>query len=159
MLTGMTPTEWPVSSRRAEALHRLAKKQGDPTAKDGVVGAFCSTYSVEDAITEFLPDVYEKCDDGRYTFKGGSTTGGLVLYDNGLFAYSHHGTDPQAESYATLLILSVFTYLAIRMTPPRLAPPSSRLPSFVAMADEALQIPEVREELARKRLQKDQRAV
>ena len=29
---------------------------------------------------------------------------------------------PQAESYATLLILSVFTYLAIRMTPPRLVP-------------------------------------
>ena len=148
------PTEWPVSSRRAEALHRLAKKQGDPTAKDGVVGAFCSTYSVEDAIAEFLPDVYEKCDDGRYTFKGGSTTGGLVLYDNGLFAYSHHGTDPASGKLCNAFDLVRIHLFGNEDDAAAPGTPSSRLPSFVAMADEALQIPEVREELARKRLQK-----
>lgn len=31
---------------------------------------------------------------GRFTFTGGSTTGGAVLYDNGKFLYSHHATDP-----------------------------------------------------------------
>ena len=148
------PAEWPVSSRRAEALHRLAKKQGDPTAKDGVVGAFCSTYSVEDAIEEFLPDVYEKCDDGRYTFKGGSTTGGLVLYDNGLFAYSHHGTDPASGKLCNAFDLVRIHLFGNQDDAAAPGTPSSRLPSFVAMADEALQIPEVREELARKRLQK-----
>jgi putative DNA primase/helicase len=32
--------------------------------------------------------------NGRYTFIEGSTTGGLILYENDKFAYSHHGTDP-----------------------------------------------------------------
>lgn len=31
--------------------------------------------------------------DDRYTFVGGSTTGGLVVYD-GKYAFSHHATDP-----------------------------------------------------------------
>ena len=50
------PTQWPVSSRKSGTIRRLADKQGDPTAKDGIVGAFCRTYSVEDAIETFLPD-------------------------------------------------------------------------------------------------------
>lgn len=88
------PTQWPVSSRKAGAIRRLAEKQGDPTAKDGIVGAFCRTYSVEDAIDTFLSDTYKKGDGGRYTYTGGSTSGGLVVYDDGKFAYSHHSTDP-----------------------------------------------------------------
>ena len=88
------PTQWPVSSRKSGTIRRLADKQGDPTAKDGIVGAFCRTYSVEDAIEAFLPDVYIKGENGRYTYKGGSTSGGLVIYEDGRFAYSHHSTDP-----------------------------------------------------------------
>lgn len=88
------PTQWPVSSRRSGAMQRLADKQGDPTAKDGIVGAFCRVYSVEDAIETFLPDTYRKGEGGRYTYTGGSTSGGLVIYDEGKFAYSHHSTDP-----------------------------------------------------------------
>ena len=38
------PTQWPVSSRKSGTIRRLADKQGDPTAKDGIVGAFCRTY-------------------------------------------------------------------------------------------------------------------
>ena len=88
------PTQWPVSSRRSGAMQRLADKQGDPTAKDGIVGAFCRVYSVEDAIETFLPDTYRKGEGGRYTYTRGSTSGGLVIYDEGKFAYSHHSTDP-----------------------------------------------------------------
>ena len=88
------PTQWPVSSRKSGTIRRLADKQGDPTAKDGIVGAFCRTYSVEDAIEAFLPDVSIKGENGRYTYKGGSTSGSLVIYEDGRFAYSHHSTDP-----------------------------------------------------------------
>lgn len=88
------PTQWPVSSRKSGAIRRLAEKQGDPTAKDGIVGAFCRLYSIEDAIDTFLSDTYKKGDGGRYTYTGGSTSGGLVVYDDGKFAYSHHSTDP-----------------------------------------------------------------
>ena len=148
------PTEWPTSSRRAEALHRLAKKQGNPLEKDGVIGAFCRVYSIEDAIETFLPDVYDKCDDGRYTFKGGSTTGGLVLYDQGTFAYSHHGTDPASGKLCNafdLVRLHLFTHLDDQATP---GTPSSRMPSYLAMLEEAIKIPEVREELAKANFEK-----
>lgn len=47
------PTQWPVSSRKTGTMRRLAEKQGDPTAKDGIVGAFCRIYSIEDAIDTF----------------------------------------------------------------------------------------------------------
>lgn len=148
------PTEWPTSSRRAEALHRLAKKQGNPLEKDGVIGAFCRVYSIEDAIETFLPDVYDKCDDGRYTFKGGSTTGGLVLYDQGTFAYSHHGTDPASGKLCNafdLVRLHLFTHLDDQAAP---GTPSSRMPSYLAMLEEAIKIPEVREELAKANFEK-----
>ena len=74
---------------------RLAAKQGDPEAKHGVVGAFCRVYDVPAAMDKFLPGVYEETDTpGRYTFTGGTTTGGAVLYDGGKFLYSYHATDP-----------------------------------------------------------------
>ena len=85
---------WPACPGAA-APARLAAKQGDPEAKHGVVGAFCRVYDVPAAMDKFLPGVYEETDTpGRYTFTGGSTTGGAVLYDGGKFLYSHHATDP-----------------------------------------------------------------
>lgn len=52
-----------------------------------------------ETISEYLALPKSKQDDlkdvgGRYTFTGGSTTGGAVLYDDGKFLYSHHATDP-----------------------------------------------------------------
>ena len=71
-----------------------AKTQEDPLAKTGIIGAFCRTYTIEEAIDKFLPDIYLPCDvPGRYTYALGTTAGGVVLYDN-VFSYSHHSTDP-----------------------------------------------------------------
>lgn len=85
---------WPVSRRVDAGIQRELKKQGDPIEKGGVVGAFCRTYSIEQAIETFLADVYEPCGvESRFTFKEGSTAAGLVVYDD-KFAYSHHSTDP-----------------------------------------------------------------
>lgn len=91
---------WPLGSREGEVWRGDAKKQGDPTAKPGAVGLFCRTYDVPEAIDAFLSDVYEECDEQsgytRYTYVGGSTSGGAVLYDGDgdSFLYSHHATDP-----------------------------------------------------------------
>jgi predicted P-loop ATPase len=72
-----------------------AKKQGNPLAKSGLIGAFCRSYSITAAIDKFLPYIYAPCDTpNRYTYRAGSTVAGLVVYDNDTFAYSHHGTDP-----------------------------------------------------------------
>ena len=54
-------SQWPVSSRQQAVVKREMKKQADPLEKDGVIGAFCRTYSIEEAITNFLPDVYQAC--------------------------------------------------------------------------------------------------
>lgn len=143
------PSEWPISSRRAEALHRLASHQESPLEKNGIVGAFCRVYDIHDAIEHFLPDTYEKYDDNRYTYKGGSTSGGLVLYDNGVFAYSHHGTDPASGKLCNafdLVRIHLYGNLDDDTSP---GTPSRKMPSFMKLQDEAMQIPEVREELAK----------
>lgn len=86
---------WPVSSRLDNAVsHDRTKMAGDPLTKPGAVGVFCRAYPISEAIDTFLSDVYEPTDqEDRYTYKAGTCTGGLVLYED-KFAYSHHGTDP-----------------------------------------------------------------
>jgi predicted P-loop ATPase len=86
---------WPESSRMSGIRQKAADKQGDPTGKKGIVGAFCRTYDVREAIAKFLPGVYtETAHADRYTYAAGSTAGGLVIYEGGKFAYSNHSTDP-----------------------------------------------------------------
>ncbi len=83
------------SSAGAQEWYRQAKDtQGDPTQKKGIVGIFCRTYPIEDAIQEFLSDVYEEtAERGRYTYARGTSKGGLICYED-LFAYSYHASDP-----------------------------------------------------------------
>lgn len=89
------PLQWP---RHAgdKAQRQSAKRMEDPNTKQGVVGAFCRCYSISEAIATFLPEVYEPVDGSltRYTHIGSTSYGGLVVYDNGTFAYSHHESDP-----------------------------------------------------------------
>lgn len=86
---------WPTSDKDEAVRKRLAAKQGDPLSKPGLIGAFNRCYTISAAIEKFLSDIYEPCDKpGRYTYTPGTSVGGLVIYDNDTFAYSHHGTDP-----------------------------------------------------------------
>ena len=88
-------TQWPVSSRVGAARKKSASQQGNPLEKPGIIGQFCRAYTIEEAIEAFLPDKYISTEkEGRWTYAEGSTAAGLVLYDNGLFAYSNHATDP-----------------------------------------------------------------
>lgn len=87
---------WPLHpTEKVGSVHKgKSQKMEDPRAKGGWIGAFCRAYSVSEAIEAFLSEVYEPgSSDNRYTYKDGSTSDGLVVYDD-LFAYSHHGTDP-----------------------------------------------------------------
>lgn len=87
-------TQWPISSRESEAKKREVTEQQDPLAKAGVVGAFCRAYSIEDAISVFLRDIYEPSVlNGRYDYIPADSAAGVVLYE-GKWAYSHHATDP-----------------------------------------------------------------
>ncbi len=123
----------------AQPVQRPAGKQSDPEAKAGVVGAFCRIYDVYRAMDEIIPGTYVPCDtDGRYTYAGGSTTGGAVIYDNGKFLFSHHATDPCSGKLVNsfdLVRLHKFTALddnAKADTPP------NKLPSYTAMCEFAV---------------------
>lgn len=86
---------WPLCKDEIRVKKTKADRQQDPLKKQGAVGVFCRTYDVPAAIATFLPDVYLKTEkDDRYTYAQGSTFGGLVIYDDGRFCYSNHGTDP-----------------------------------------------------------------
>ncbi|PWJ21423.1 VapE domain-containing protein [Jannaschia seohaensis] len=72
-------------------------KMEDPREKAEPIGAFCRTYSVEDAIDTFLPEVYERslnAADVRYNYVPGSANNGAIVYDDGLFLLSLHASDP-----------------------------------------------------------------
>lgn len=86
-------TEWPSASSQNDVIKNSISKQEDPEEKKGIVGVFCRTYGIDEAIEAFIPDLYEKVADGRYTYTKGSTAAGALSYDN-KFMYSHHGTDP-----------------------------------------------------------------
>ena len=88
---------WPRSSRENDIHKSPAKKQEDPLAKTGWIGAFCRTYTIQEAIEEFIPEIYTPtATDNRWTYTKGSTAGGLVVYDD-KFAYSNHSTDPASQ--------------------------------------------------------------
>ncbi len=136
-----------------KAMHRLAVRQGDPEAKTGVVGAFCRVYDIYRAMAELIPGVYSECDNqpGRYTFLEGSTSGGAVIYEDGKFLYSHHATDPCSGKLVNsfdLVRLHKFDSMDEGTEP---GTPAVRLPSFRAMSEFALSLPEVSALLAKER--------
>lgn len=135
---------WPVSSRREALSKHAAKKQGNPLEKPGVIGAFCACYNIPEAIEKFLPDVYRPTSDPkRYTYQGGSTIGGLVLYQDGLFAYSHHATDPiEGKLVNSFDLVRLHLYRGLdEDSDPGL--PVTRLPSYKKMIETAVSDEEV----------------
>ncbi|BBH19809.1 hypothetical protein Back11_11540 [Paenibacillus baekrokdamisoli] len=88
------PTQWDRHPDE-EAQRRTASKMEDPREKSGVIGAFCRHYSISGAIETFLSEAYEPTAvEDRYTFTGSASHGGLVIYDQDTFAFSHHESDP-----------------------------------------------------------------
>lgn len=132
--------EWPQVPGDENKHVRLAAKQGNPLEKPGVVGAFCRQYNIHQAIEKFLPGVYEPVDNNpyRYTYVAGSTVGGAVVYEDGLFLYSHHATDPCSGRLVNafdLVRLHKFGDLDDEVKPDT---PTNRLPSYTEMCAFAL---------------------
>lgn len=126
---------WPVSSRQNIRIQSQIKKQEDPLTKKGIIGAFCRTYSISAAIEKFLSDIYIPTKiEGRYTYAEGSTTGGLVVYED-KFAYSHHATDPISGILCNAFDLVRLHKFGYRDEEAKEDTPANRLPSFIAMSE------------------------
>ena len=126
---------WPVSSRESEAVQRSANQQADPLAKTGVVGAFCRTYTIREAIEKFLPDVYEpSAMEGRYDYIPADSSAGVVIIDE-KFSYSFHATDPACGQ-----LLNAFDVVRVHKFPDEDPKKSFNAMAEFAVADEAVKM-------------------
>lgn len=145
-------SEWPMSSRENDITQRAIKKQGDPLEKPGIVGAFCRTYTIHEVIETYLSDIYEPCDiDGRYTYKEGSTSGGLVVYED-KYAFSHHGTDPISGKLCNAFDLVRLHLYGLKDEDAREGTPGNKRPSYTAMVEAAAKDKKVRGVLGAEKL-------
>lgn len=137
---------WPQVPGSNNKYRKLAMKQGDPLEKSGVVGAFCRMCErcggVSYAMDKFLPGIYEPVDTdpnpNRYTYLGGSTTGGAIIYDNGKFLFSHHATDPCSGKLVNAFDLVRLHKFGDKDDEAAAGTPNNRLPSYKAMCEFAV---------------------
>lgn len=144
--------QWPRSSQVTELVRAHVKKVGDPLTKPGLIGAFNHTYTIHEAIEQFLQHVYTPLDGvkNRYTFVGGTTAGGAIVYDNDRILYSFHSTDPcHGQAMNAFDLVRVHLYGAQDHDQPGDAQ-VSKLPSFLAMQKLAQQDETVRATIYRR---------
>lgn len=142
---------WPTSGQMLRELGANAKKQADPREKSGIVGAFCRTYSITEALEKYLVEEYvPTAHEDRYTYTQGSTAAGLIIYED-TFAYSHHGTDPcsgKTSNAFDLVRLHKFGHLDNENQAP-----GSKPKSFAAMEELAQKDKEVKKLIAKESLE------
>lgn len=152
-------TQWPQVPGTDAVERRRVAKQEDPTQKRGIIGAFCRTYGITQAMDRFIPGMYEEtAAPGRYTYTGGSTVGGAVVYDGDMFLYSHHATDPCSG-----LLVNAFDLVRLHMfgdkdQEAKEGTPNNKLPSFIAMSRLATDDKPVADLMAKEKFEQAQRA-
>ena len=152
-------SQWPTAEgEKAVEKRRLAKQQ-DPTTKAGVVGAFCRTYPVTAAMEKFIPGIYTPAQaENRYTFTGGSTSGGAIVYDGDKWMYSHHATDPCGGILVNAFDMVRLHKFGDQDENAKADTPTNRLPSFKEMTKLALQDKGVSALLAKERQEEAEEA-
>ncbi|MBW4863045.1 MAG: virulence-associated E family protein [Paeniclostridium sp.] len=129
---------WPFSSRtKGKVINSNTNTpKENPRLKEGIIGAFCRVYNVVDVIEKYLSNIYKKGDsDYRYTYINGSSSNGLIIYENGDFAYSHHSTDVCLDKLCNsfdLLRLHKFSNLDEKVS---VDTPINKLPSYINMIE------------------------
>ena len=152
-------TQWPQVPGAEVVERRRLAKQEDPTTKRGIIGAFCRTYNILQAMEKFIPGMYEETAmDGRYTYTGGSTVGGAIVYDGDMFLYSHHATDPCSGQLVNAFDMVRLHMYGDRDQEAKDGTPVNKLPSFVAMAQLAKSDKAVSDLLTRERFEQAQQA-
>lgn len=85
---------WPGMEGKPLSGKEGTRKVHDPLKKEGIIGAFCRSYSMDEIIRKYLSDVYApSAVPGRYDYIPADSSAGVVVYE-GKFLYSYHATDP-----------------------------------------------------------------
>lgn len=145
-------SSWPQVPGQEVKHRQLITRQKDPTTKPGLIGAFCRVYDIYKAMATYLPKAYDDtADPNRFTYAGGSTTGGAIVYEDGKFLYSHHATDPSSGQLVNawdLVRLHKFSHMDDEA---KADTPTPSLPSSKAMRELAGEDPAVTALVARER--------
>ena len=141
--------KWPRKRSEAKAIAReVSDVEDDPRSKTGVVGAFCRSFTVSEAVEKFLSHIYSPSQnaDNRYDLLEADSLGGLVVYDD-VFAFSFHSKDVVAGQRLNaydIVRIHLFGNLDKDASE---ATPFARLPSNLEMSKFALKFKEVRENM------------
>ena len=131
-------SKWPGCSAQ-DMIRVSGVKRDDPREKDGLIGAFCRQYTLTDAINKFIPNAYVACGDGgdggRWTYCGGSSSGGMLTFDDDTLCYSYHSTDPANDGHEHNAFDLVRIHLFDGLDEDYRGKGDARRPSMVAMYD------------------------
>ena len=144
-------SSWPVSSRQSTVIKHALVKQSDPLTKEGLIGAFCRTYSIQAAIETFIPEIYQpSAMADRYDYIPADSTAGVLIYSD-VFAFSHHATDPACGKLLNAFdLVRLHKFGDLDGKADEDAPPS-KLPSFKAMQALCVDDTAVKKQLAEER--------
>lgn len=130
-------TTWPGIT--PDTLPKNSGKLDDPRNKPGIIGAFNRAYTIDTAIKTFIPDVYKPGTvKNRWTYTGGTSSNGLIVYDAGTRCYSQHTTDPANDGHTHSPFDLIRTHLYAHLdedTSEQM--PANRKPSYLAMLTHA----------------------
>lgn len=143
---------YPMSVRESDKVKNSLDKQEDPLLKDNLVGTFCRTYTITQAIEEFLSEVYsQSAVMGRYDYIPATSAAGVVIY-NDKFAYSHHSTDTASGK-----LLNAFDMVRIHKfghLDERRNSQEEKLPSYDAMCNFVINDKKTKLQLSKERNEK-----
>lgn len=143
-------THWPLHPGESKGVlaNKVDGKRTDPRDRDDLIGTFTRTYDIQTAIAELIPGTYlEGSPEGRYTHVAGSTANGAAVYENGLWLYSHHQTDPVNGILCNSFDLVRIHRFGFLDDGAAADTPSTKLPSFGAMSGWAMELPAIKDAL------------
>jgi hypothetical protein len=141
-------SEWP-RRKSHDGLHLVREPQQPPNEKPGIVGDFCRTFSIPEAIARFNLPYTPTSNPERWTYIGGSRPEGAIVYDEGLKLHSHHDTDVARGQHNAfdLVRLHRFGDRDIQEDDDQ---PITERPSYKAMLEYVHTLPEINQMVAEK---------
>jgi hypothetical protein len=134
-------SQWPKHSV-GDTTHTSGDELVAPDEKPGIVGDFCRTFRIPEAIERFdLPYVRGTSDD-RFTYTKGTRADGARLYDDGLKLHSENNTDPAHGQNNAFDLVRLHLFGTLDSADDQKLGVTQR-PSFKAMVELALAQPEV----------------